>query len=600
MNDFRQDSKLTILYQRLSKDDEQSGESNSILNQRRLLEEYAESNGLIPYLSISDDGYSGTNFQRPGWTELISKVEAGEVSTILVKTMDRIGRDYLRVGLFREMIKECGVRILSVTEGYDSESGDDDLSPFREIMAEFYARDTSRKIKSVLSAKGRDGKPLGTLPIYGFKKDPDNANARLIDDESAEVVRRIFQMTIDGKGPHQIAKTLMEEKVERPSYYMYRAGIVATSGKCDLDLPYNWRGNTVSVILKHREYMGDVVNFKTVKPSYKSKKQVKNDPDKMLVFENALPAIVDRETWELAQKCRRTVRRVPGGRHEPNPLTGLLFCADCGAKLHNRQSHYTEDKDGNRVHPVDTYECTNYRKNADKFVDACSIHFIRTSVVRELALDTIRKTSSYVRENEAEFIEKLREATTVRQIDMAKTHKRQLAKNDKRIAELDMLFIKVYEDNATGKLTDERFAQMSAAYDKEQADLKAQNETLRAELEAFEQDNLKADNFIGLVRRYTEFDELTTPMLHEFVDRILVHEADKSSGERRQTVDIYLNYIGKFAIPGDEAKPLTPEEQAAEEERLEKKRKKNEYLREWRKKKKDERIAAEANLMKTA
>ena len=592
MNDFQQDAKLTILYQRLSKDDEQAGESNSILNQRRLLEEYAERNNLTPYLSISDDGYSGTNFQRPGWAELMEKVESGEVSTILVKTMDRIGRDYLRVGLFREEIKERGVRVISVTEGYDSSSGDDDLSPFREIMAEFYARDTSRKIKSVLHSKGKSGKPLGSVPIYGYKKDPENPDARIIDDEAAEVVRRIFQMTVGGVGPHRIAKTLTEEKVERPSHYMYRAGIVATPGRCDSDLPYNWRGNTVSVMLRHREYCGDIVNFKTVKPSFKSKKQVKNDPDNVLIFENAMPAIIGRETWELAQKCRRTVRRVPGGRHEPNPLTGLLFCAQCGAKLHNRQSHYTEDKNGNRINPVDTYECMNYRRNANMFVDECSIHFIRTSVVRELVLKAIRDTTAYVRENEAEFVEKLREASNIRQKAAAKAHRRQLAKNEKRIAELDMLFRRVYEDNTTGKLTDERFAQMSAAYDKEQADLIAQNETLHTELETFEQDSLKADNFIELVRRYKDFDELTTPMLNEFVDRILVHEADKSSGERRQRVDIFLNYNGRFTIPGSGTRPLTPEEQAAEDERLEKKRKKNENLREWRRKRKD-RIAAE-------
>ena len=369
MNDFRQNAKLTILYQRLSKDDEQqSGESNSILNQRRLLEEYAERNGFTPYLSISDDGYSGTNFSRPGWTELMNMVETGEVSTILVKTMDRIGRDYIRVGLFREDAKSRGIRVISVTEGYDSASGDDDLSPFREIMAEFYARDTSRKIKSVLQSKGKSGKPLGSVPIYGFKKDPNDPNARIIDDEAAEVVRRIFRMTVDGIGPYQIAKTLMEEKVERPSYYMYRAGIVATLGKCDIEHPYNWHGNSVMVILRHREYCGDLINFKTVKPSFKSKKQVKNDPDKVVVFENALPVIVPRETWELAQKCRRTVRRATQ-YHEPNPLTGLLFCAQCGSKLHNRRSDYTEDKNGKKITPVDTYECTNYRNNQAKFID---------------------------------------------------------------------------------------------------------------------------------------------------------------------------------------------------------------------------------------
>ena len=595
MNDFRQNSKMTILYQRLSKDDEQAGanDSLSIQNQRRLLEEYAERNGMTPYKSIVDDGYTGTNFQRPGWTELMEMVEAGEVSTILVKTMDRIGRDYIRVGLFRESAKALGVRVISVTEGYDSASGDDDLSPFREIMAEFYARDTSRKIKSVLNSKGKSGKPLGSVPIYGFRKDPDDPTARIIDDEAADVVRRIFNMTVEGVGPYQIAKTLMDEKVERPSYYMYRAGIVSTPGKCNLDLPYNWSGGAVMVILKHREYMGDVVNFKTVKPSFKSKKQVKNDPEKVLIFENAIPAIVSRETWELAQKCRQTPRRARQN-HEPNPLTGLLYCSDCGAKLHNRQSDYPTDRKGNKLYPINTYECTTYRNNAARFVDKCSIHFIRSSVVNELVLSTIRRTCSYVRENKAEFTEKLREASTVRQADAAKSHKRQLAKNEKRIAELDHLFRKVYEDNATGKLSDERFEQMATSYDREQSDLKALNITLRAELDAFAEDNLKADSFMELVRRYTVFDELTPQMLHEFVDKIIVYEADKSSGERRQRVDIHLRYIGKFAIPGDEPKPLTPEEQAAEDERLEKKRRKNENLRIWRAKRKAERIAAQS------
>jgi hypothetical protein len=337
--------------------------------------------------------------------------------------------------------------------------------------------------------------------------------------------------------------------------------------------------------------MGDLVNFKSVKPSFKSKKQVPNAPENILIFEGAMPAIVDRETWELAQKLTQTVRRPKGDYGEPNPLTGLLICADCGCKLHNRRSHYTEYLRGKKIYPIDTYECMTYRKNADKFVDQCSIHFIRTSVVRELLLDTIRNVSLYARDNEAEFIEKLREASAIQQKDTAKSHKRQIAKNEKRIAELDTLFRKVYEDNAIGKLSDERYEQMSTAYDAEQAELKAQTAAMKSELEAFEQDSIRGDKFLELVKRYTQFDELTTPMINEFVEKIVVHEADKSTGERKQQVDIYLNFIGNFSIPGSEPQPLTPEEQAAEEKRLADKRKKNEYLRKWRAKRRAERAA---------
>ena len=360
--------KINILYQRLSREDGDKAESESIQNQRRILEEYAEKNGFTPYINVHDDGYSGTNWNRPGWQEVMAKVEAGEVNALLCKDSTRIGRDYVRMGILRETFEAKNVRLICVNDGFDSINGNDDFTPFRDILAEMYAKDTSKKIKSVLSRKGRDGKPLGSVPMYGYKKHPNDRNIRIIDEESAAVVRRIFQMTVEGKGIYQIARTLMEEKVERPSYYMYRTGIVASPGKCNMSLPYNWRGNTVAMILQKREYMGDLVNFKTYKPSFKSKKQVPNTPENQLVFEGALPQIIDRETWELAQKLRQTARR-PKGEYEANPLTGLLFCSDCGSKLHNRRSHYTEDIRGNKIFPVDTYECMTYRSNAEKFVD---------------------------------------------------------------------------------------------------------------------------------------------------------------------------------------------------------------------------------------
>ena len=572
----RQTGKVTILYSRLSRDDESHGESNSISNQRRLLEEYAEKNGFVPYVSICDDGFSGVNYDRPGWREIMDKVDAGEVSALIIKDSSRMGRNYLRTGFFREMFREKNVRIVAINDGTDTANGEDDFTPFREIMAEWYARDTSKKIKSVFHKKGRDGKPMSNKPMYGFRKDPANKDVWIIDEEAAMNMRRIFQMTIDGIGPYAIAKQFMEEKIERPSYYFYRTGIIKGFGKGGHDHPYNWRGHVISHMLKQREYMGDRVNFKSHKPSFKSKKVVLNAPEDRVVFENALPAIVSRETWELAQKLSKT-RRVPVKTLPPNPLTGLLYCFDCGRKMTSRR--YTKnDSDGSPTLNTDTYECSTYRNNKKINLDKCSLHYIPGEAVRELILDTIRKVSTYAMENEAEFIEKIREASSIRQKETAAAYQKQLEKNEHRIAELDMLFRKVYEDNATGKLNDERFSQLSGAYEREQAALKEQNTKLHADHGVFIADSEKSLHFIELVRRFTDFTELTTPMLNEFVDRVLVHKADKSSGERTQKVDIYLNFIAKFDVPVTEEQ-LSQEEIEAEEKRLAKKQKQKEYFR---------------------
>jgi DNA invertase Pin-like site-specific DNA recombinase len=586
------DTKKTVLYERLSRDDELQGESNSILNQKRLLEDFAQRNGFTPFLNISDDGFSGTNFNRPGWQKLIDEVEAGAVSTLILKDLSRMGRDYLRVGLFMEMFRDKGVRLIAINDGVDTANGEDDFTPFRNIMAEWYARDTSRKIKSVLNTKGRDGKPLGTIPLYGFKKDPADADKRLIDEVAASVVRRIFQLTIDGKGPWQIAKIFTAERIERPSFYFVQQGILASSGKCDFALRYNWRGTTIIKILKQREYMGDMVNFKTSKPSYKDKKQLLNPPEKQLVFEDALPAIVDRQTWELAQKLRHTRRR-PDKKGEANPLTGLVFCADCGAPMHNRRSGYKENENGEWAYTVDVYECSAHRSAVEKFIDTCSLHFIRSSVIQKLVLDKIREVSGYVRENETEFIQKLHEASTVRQAEEAKAHKRRLTEGERRIAELDRLFQKVYEDNARGKLSDERYERLSAVYEQEQRELKEQTALLRREIDTFKQNDAKADRFIELVRRHNAFDVLTTPMLNEFVDKIIVHEADKSSGERIQPVEIYLNFIGSFNAPEDKLPALTAEERAKQERQQQKRAKQREYNRRWYAKRKEKEAQAE-------
>jgi hypothetical protein len=327
------------------------------------------------------------------------------------------------------MFRDKGVRLIAINDRYDSDrSEDDDFTPFKEIIHEWYARDASRKVKSALHSKGKDGKPLGNTPIYGYIKDPDDKNKRLIDPESAEVVRRIFQMAASGKGPVQIARILMDEKVERPSYYMIKHGIVPESTRYDMSLQYNWRGSTISQMISHREYMGDLVNFKTNKPSYKSKNFCRNPKDKHIIFEGAMPAIVDRDLWELAQKCRRTVRR-PDRSGNANPLTGLIYCADCGAKMTNHRNTFTGDENGVGSYKQDIYECSANRAAHAKYVKLCSQHYIRSVVLRKLILDTIRTVSTYARDNETEFVEKVREASTLKQAEAVKSHKRRLSKN---------------------------------------------------------------------------------------------------------------------------------------------------------------------------
>jgi DNA invertase Pin-like site-specific DNA recombinase len=561
-----------------------------------MLEKYAEENGLTPYESVADDGFSGTGWARPGWERVIEMIEAGRVSCLIVKNLDRMGRDHLRVGLLLEHFFERKVRFIAINDGIDTARGEDDFTPFRAILAEWYAKDCSRKVKAGFHSKGMSGKPLNCQPIYGLLRDPEDKSQRIIDPETAPVVKRIFQMIIDGKGPFEIAHILCNEKVERPSYYFVRTGLLPPSKRCDPERKYNWDGSSVIRIIQQAAYKGDMVNFKTSVPSYKSKRYVFNPPEKWFVIEDYYPAIVERETWELAQKLRHTRRRPVFG--ESNPLTGLLFCADCGAKMTNRR-HIKDygDKNGvGRTYSDDNYECSANRVHAAVFINKCSMHFVTSAVVREMILETIKCVALYARENEAKFAEKLREASTIKKANAAKESKRKLAKNERRIAELDVLFRKVYEDNAVGKLSDQRFTVMSRDYEREQVELRAQSVELQALLDEYEQDSKSASRFLELARKYPAFDELTPQMLHEFVDVVYIHEGDKSSGERRQQIDIHLNFVGQFATTSELVPEPTPEEIAAKEQDLDRRIKERARHKAWRDKKRAEREAAKADV----
>ena len=430
------------------------------------------------------------------------------------------------------------------------------------------------------------GKRLTFAPIYGYMLDPNDKSKWIIDPEAAEVVRRIFALTIEGKGPNEVARLLAEEKIARPSYHLAARGIVKLT-QYDNSIPHAWSGNSIAHMIGKPEYMGHTVNFRTSKESYKDKHAKENPQEDWVIFENTHPAIVDPETWETAQRCRKTVRRVDS-HGEANPLTGLVFCADCGAKLYNHRQPYPKqykNKKGyicNRA-SKDVYTCSTYNLTGRHYNHQCTNHQIRTVVLRELALDAIKSVSGFVKSNEAEFIKQVREASTVRQEETAKSHKRRIAKEHKRIAELNTLIRRIYEDNVNGKLTDKRFELLSQEYEQEQSELEQSIEQLQAEMDSFHADSARADRFIEIVKKFTDFSELTPAMINEFIEKIVVYEADKSSGEREQQVDIYLNFIGKFDVPAPEP---TPEEIAEEEKRREKRAQHREAQRRYTEKKK--------------
>jgi DNA invertase Pin-like site-specific DNA recombinase len=581
--------KYTILYERLSRDDGEDSISNSIKNQQDLLQEYAERNGLTPYIHVFDDGYSGTGWNRPGWLKVIEEIEAGRVKTLVIKNLDRMGRDYLRVGLYLEQFQSAGVRLIAISDGIDTASGEDDFTPLRALFAEWFARDTSKKIKAVVNAKGRSGKPTANIPPYGYIKDTNDKNRWLVDSPAADVVRRIFNMTLDGIGPYEIARTLTAEKVESPSYYLGSRGRGNRKNNYDKDNPYTWWCSQVTNIIRKPEYAGHTANFKTRRENFKSKKATIIPPEEWLIFENTHESIVSQEVFDTAQKLRGTPRRVDRFG-EANPLTGILFCADCGAKMYNhrKQKPTMHNKNGKTYaeKPQDIYQCSNWKLNKTKFRAACSAHHIQTVQVRRIILEILRDTSNYVREHEDDFLERVRAQSAVRQGETAKKHKKQITKNEKRIAELNTIYRSLYEDKALGKLPEGRFAEMAAGYEHEQTSLKEQTASLQSELDAFHDDSIRADKFIELVRRFTHFGELTNGMINEFVDKVIIHEGVWSEsegnykGSRTQEIDVYLKYIGKFDVPDLRSAEEIEAERIAWEKAEERRRINRERMRE--------------------
>ena len=543
-------TKITPLYERLTRDDELSGESFSIQNQKSMLEDYARRNGFPNPTHFTDDGISGTRFDRPGFTAMMEEVEAGRVEAIIVKDMSRLGRDYLKVGQVMEILRQRGVRLIAINDGVDSSKGDNDFTPFLNIMYEFYARDTSRKIKSVFKAKGMSGKHLTGTVIYGYLWDEKRENW-LVDEDAAAVVRRIFAMMIEGYGPYQIATRLSQEKIEIPSVHLARYGEGVNKNKAVKD-PCGWGASAVVQILKKREYLGHTVNFKTQK-HFKDKKSHYVDESEWTIFENTHEPIIDQETFDNVQRIRANVKRYPDGWGEAAPLTGLLRCADCGGKMYVQRVN-----NGKRV-PY--YTCAQYGK-VPVGTFCSSAHRIRESVVLDLVSDILRAIADYAKENRSEFVRTVQEAQAQQQDSDVKKKKRRLTAAQKRAGELERLMCKIYEDNALGRLPDARYAALDAQYAKEQDALVAEIAELEKTVGTFEQGRKSAEKFIALIDKYQDFDTITNTMLNEFVEKILVHERDrKGSIDTTQEVEIHFNFVGRYIPPHYGKVELTPEEQ---------------------------------------
>ena len=555
--------KITPLYERLSRDDELQGESNSISNQKQMLEDFARRNGLPNPTHFTDDGISGTRFDRPGFLAMMEEVEAGRVEAIVIKDMSRLGRDYLKVGQVMEILRQRGVRLIAINDGVDSLKGDDDFTPFRNIMNEFYARDTSRKIRSVFKSKGMSGKHLTGTVIYGYLWD-EKREHWLVDEEAAEVVRRIFSLTLEGCGPYQIACKLSADRIEIPVVHLARFNEGVNRSKPVKD-PYGWGSSTIVNILKKREYLGHTINFKTRK-HFKDKKSHYVSEDEWTIFENTHEAIIDQQTFDLAQKIRSNVRRYPNGWGEAAPLTGLLYCADCGGKMYVHRTN-----NGKRI---SQYTCSNYTKVPCGTLCPTQ-HRINESAVLTLVSDTLRAIAEYSRNDRTEFIHTVQETQVAQQSADISKKRRRLAAAQKRAGELEKLICKIYEDNALGKLPDARYRALDAQYAKEQDALEIEIAELEKAVTGYEQSQKSAEKFIALIDKYENFDTMTNTMLNEFVEKILVHErARKGSQDTTQEIEIYFNFLGRYIPPSLQPVPLTPEEQ----EELQKKEERKDRL----------------------
>ena len=529
-----------FIYLRLSRDDNLEGESYSIGNQKKLLTKAAKDLGYSNIVTFIDDGVSGVTMNRPGFNDMMQQLEENRAAALLVKDLSRLGRNYIEVGrLMEEFFPEHDIRLVAVSDNIDTDEGENEMAPIRNLFNEWYARDISKKRRISNKIKGNAGEPLGQPP-YGYIKDPDNPKHWIIEEEAASTVRRIFSMTLDGLGPEQIAAQLERDGVLTPRAYWQQRG-VKRPGKGDLDRPTKWGKTTIMQMLSIQEYCGDILNFKTYSKSYKNKKRIDNDRENWLVFKDVHEPIIDRVIWEQIQEKRGKIRKRKPKDGERNIFSGLLVCADCG---HNLNYHFNQ---GN--HDIKYFNCSNYRGNRGT---CSSTHYIRVDFLEQVVLGEIKRLTKYAVHYEDQFLEAVMGSSQKSAEAEHKRKQKELAAAQARDNELDGLFERIYEDNLSGKLSDERFAKMSQRYEAEQAELAEKIKLLHHEIDKLSSSSVSTDLFLSTVRKYTRAKKLTPRMLNELINRIEVHQAEKINGEWVQRLTIHYNCIGALFIPDTE------------------------------------------------
>jgi DNA invertase Pin-like site-specific DNA recombinase len=530
-------SETAHLYLRLSRDDKLDGESYSIKNQKQLLTKVANEKGYTKLRYHIDDGISGVTMDRPGFTEMTEEIESGIGSAVFVKDMSRLGRNYLQVGYYTdEFFPEYDIRLIAVSDGIDSDEGENEIAPIKNVFNEWYSRDISRKRRYSLRVKGNSGVPLGPPP-YGYVKDPADPKHWVVDEEAATVVRRIYQMSIDGLGTEQIAAALTKERIPTPVYYWEKNGIRRPSRRSN-KTEYNWNSSTIIKILHLQEYLGDVINFKTYSKSFKNKKRIENDKENMAIFEGVHEPVIEREVWARVQAKRGKIRKRKKRDGEVNIFSGLLKCADCGGNL---WYHFNQ---GN--HEIKYFNCSNYKGNSG---DCGSTHYIRLDFLEKVTLAEVRRLTRFAAKYESDFMQIVMEHAKTTDETERHMKRKELSKLSARHEEIDLLFDKMYEDNVSGRISDERFATMSRRYENNQSELSKRIESLESELEQTENNAVSAEAFMKTVRKYTRAKKLTRAMLHSLIERIDVYHAEKGAGKHEQKLIIHWACVGNIDLP---------------------------------------------------